>query len=172
MSSSFRKEHEIYRNNFICFWSRQVRYGKQYGPGSLRNFVLSLKDGTIAVGSGVKNLPTNEGDSGVVGLIPRSGRSPGVGNGNPLQYSCLENPMDRRAYWDTVHRVAKSQTQLSDWACTQAQWQGEPGLEGLECICNLNPIAILLTYSQRALSVCSTIIIERFLYFLAFWGFP
>ena len=49
----------------------------------------------MAVGSGVKNLPTNEGDSGVVGLIPRSGRSPGVGNGNPLQYSCLENLMDR-----------------------------------------------------------------------------
>ena len=46
----------------------------------------------------------NEGD---VGLIPGSARSPGEGNGNPLQYSCLENPMDRGAWWATVHRVAK-----------------------------------------------------------------
>ena len=44
------------------------------------------------------------------GLIPGSGRSPGEGNGNPLQYSCLENPMDRGAWWATVQRVAKSQT--------------------------------------------------------------
>ena len=43
---------------------------------------------------------------------PGLGRSPGGGNGNPLQYSCLENPMDRGAWWATVHRVAKSQTQL------------------------------------------------------------
>ena len=47
-----------------------------------------------------------------VGSIPGSGRSPGEGNGNPLQYSCLENPMDRGAWWATVHRVAKSWTQL------------------------------------------------------------
>ena len=46
------------------------------------------------------------------GLIPGSGRSPGGGHGNPLQYSCLENPTDRGAWWDAVHRVAKSQTRL------------------------------------------------------------
>jgi len=45
-----------------------------------------------------------------VGSIPESGRSPGGGNGNPLQYSCLENSMDRGAWWATVHGVAKSQT--------------------------------------------------------------
>ena len=48
-------------------------------------------------------------------LIPRWKRSPGV-NGSPLQHSCLENPMDRGAWWATVHGVAKSQTRLSDWA--------------------------------------------------------
>ena len=48
-------------------------------------------------GSVVKNLPANTGDAGDVGSTPGSGGSPGVGNGNPLQYSCLENPMDRRA---------------------------------------------------------------------------
>ena len=50
----------------------------------------------------------------VGGSIPGWGRSPGKGNDNPLQYSCLENPMDRGAWWDTVHGVAKSQVRLSD----------------------------------------------------------
>ena len=49
-----------------------------------------------------------------LGLIPGLGRSPGEGNGYPLHYSCLENPMDRGAWWATVHRVAKSQTGLSN----------------------------------------------------------
>ena len=49
-------------------------------------------------------------------LIPGSGRSPGGGHGNPLQYSCLGNPMDRGAWWATVHSVAKSQTRLKDFA--------------------------------------------------------
>ena len=48
-----------------------------------------------------------------MGLIPRSGRSPGEGHGSPLQYSCLENPMDRGIWQATVHRVTKSQTQLN-----------------------------------------------------------
>ena len=50
-----------------------------------------------------------------LGSIPGLGRSPGEGNGNPLQYSCLENPMDRGARWATVHEVAKSRTRLSDF---------------------------------------------------------
>ena len=59
----------------------------------------------------VKN-PANAGNIKDVGLIPGSGRSPGGGHGNPLQYSCLENPMDRGAWRATVYRVAKSQTRL------------------------------------------------------------
>ena len=55
--------------------------------------------------------PANAGD---VGLFSGSGRSPGEGNGNPLQYSCLGNPMDRGVWWAIVHGVAKSQTQPSD----------------------------------------------------------
>ena len=61
-------------------------------------------------GSVVKNLPANAGDIGDAGSIPGLGRSPGVGNGDPLQYSCLEYPMDRGAGRATVHRVAKSRT--------------------------------------------------------------
>ena len=59
----------------------------------------------------VKTLAANAGD---VHLIPRSGRSPGEGNGNPLQYSYLRNPMDREAWWAMVHEVIKSRMQLSD----------------------------------------------------------
>ena len=62
----------------------------------------------------MKNPPANAGDTGGAGLIPGSVRSPRVGNGNLLQYSYLENPMDRGAWQSTVHRFAKSQTQLSD----------------------------------------------------------
>ena len=69
---------------------------------SLRGF-LSDSDGT--------EFACNAGDPG---SIPGLGRYPGEGNGNPLQYSCLENSMDRGAWWATVHGVAKSQTQLSD----------------------------------------------------------
>lgn len=58
----------------------------------------------------VKNMAAHVGD---VGPIPGPGRSPGDGNGNTLQYSCLENPMDREAQWATVHRVAKGQHNLA-----------------------------------------------------------
>ena len=56
----------------------------------------------------VKNLPASVGDVRVVSSIPGWGRSPGGGHGNPLQYSCLENPMVSRGWWATVHKVAKS----------------------------------------------------------------
>ena len=62
----------------------------------------------------VKNLSANAGDARDTGLILGLGRSPGEGHGNPLQYACLENPMDRGAWWATVHMVAKSQTGLSN----------------------------------------------------------
>ena len=58
-------------------------------------------------GGVVKNLPANAGDTRNAGSIPGSGRSPGVGNGNPLQYPCLENSIDRGSWQATVHRVAR-----------------------------------------------------------------
>ena len=61
----------------------------------------------------VKNLPPSAGDARDAGSILESGRFPGVGSGNPRQYSCLENSMERGAWWATVCGVAKSQTQLS-----------------------------------------------------------
>ena len=60
----------------------------------------------------VKNLPANVGDMRDLGSILESGRTRGVGNGDLLQYSCLENPTDRGVWWATVHSVTKSQTRL------------------------------------------------------------
>ena len=63
-------------------------------------------------GTVVKNLPVNARNTRDVDLIPGSGRSPGVGNGNPLQYSCLENPRDRGPWWAAVYGVAQSWARL------------------------------------------------------------
>ena len=73
----------------------------------------------------VKNLTVNAGD---IGSIFGSGRSPGVGNGNSFQYSCLENPMDREACWLTVHWVAKSCTLLNTH--TQTSFLPEQEVDG------------------------------------------
>ena len=82
---------------FFLFLKKCLRYSLHMGfPG----------------GSDGKESACNAGD---LGLIPRSGRSPGEGNGNPLQYSCLENAMDRGAWWVTVYGVTKSQIRLSDF---------------------------------------------------------
>ena len=70
----------------------------------------------------VKNPPANAGDPG---SIPGSKRSPGEGSGNPLQYSCLENSVDRGAWWATVHGVAKNQTRLRDRATKHTMEQKE-----------------------------------------------
>ena len=72
----------------------------------------------------VKTQPDNAGDAGDVGFIPGWGRSPGGGNGNPLQSSCLENPMDRLTWWATVHWVTKNQKQLNKWAQTHITFSG------------------------------------------------
>ena len=70
----------------------------------------------------VKNPPANSGDTG---LIPGLGRSPGGGNGNPLQYSCWDNPTDRGAWWATVHRVTKSWTRLKRLSAHTQEETGE-----------------------------------------------
>ena len=72
-------------------------------------FVYVYTDGSV-----VKNLSANAGDTRDTDLIPGLGRSPGKGNGNPLQYSCLESPMDKGAWQETVHGGLKSQTLLSN----------------------------------------------------------
>ena len=78
-----------------------------------------------------KNLPANAGDGGNVSSIPGSGRSPWGGHGNPLQYSCLKNPMDRGPWWATVHGVTRSQIRLSTHTGDKVSWKQmgcNPGL--------------------------------------------
>ena len=71
----------------------------------------------------VRNLPVSAGDLRDAGLSPGSGRSPGRGNGNPLQCSCLENPMDREAWQATVHKVTKSWTRLKQLCMHTQIWK-------------------------------------------------
>ena len=78
-------------------------------------FSLTTDISFISIGSDFKASAYNAGD---LGSVPGSGRSPGEGNGNPLQYSCLENPMDGGSWQAAVHGVAKSRTQLSDLTFT------------------------------------------------------
>ena len=92
-----------------------------------------------------KNLPANTGDVRDSSSIPGSGRSPGVGNGNPLQYSCLGNPMDRGVWWARLHRVTTSRTRLkwlSMHTSKQELWSSEfPSISS-------SHLALVL-YSQR-----------------------
>ena len=94
---------------YICLYSQIII------PTVIFN-TMQLNHWGFPVGSVVKYLPDNAGDTS---SIPGSGASPAGGNGNPLRYSCLGNPMDRGAWHATVHKVAKSWTQLGDWTCTQ-----------------------------------------------------
>ena len=99
-------------------WSKYILIlfcGKAYRKSFKNNRDLILRTGGFPGGSDVKVSACNAGD---LGSIPGWGRSPGEGNGNPLQYSCLENPMDGGAWWATVHGVAKSWTRLSDFTFT------------------------------------------------------
>ena len=88
-----------------------VMIGALFSIRQIQRKVFALSKATICYGLSrwcvVKHLPPDAGDAGDEGLIPGSGRSPGGGNGNPLQYSCLENPTDRGPWWATVHRVTK-----------------------------------------------------------------
>ena len=83
-----------------------VKLNKMYAEEILpQDSCTDLSGGTV-----VKNLPANAEATGDTVSAPGSGRSSGGGNGSPFQYSCQENPMDRGAWWATVHRVTKSQT--------------------------------------------------------------
>ena len=91
--------------------------------GALGLYIFIYKVGVLVStgfpgGTVVKNPPAKAGDTRDTGSIPGSGRSPGVGNGNPLQYFCLGNPMDREAWRVRVHETAKSPTQLSSHTYT------------------------------------------------------
>ena len=89
--------------------------GKPLGEAALVLLEALPSSGGFPSGAVIKNLSANAGE---LGLIPGLGRSPGEENGNPFQYVCLENPMDRGTWWATVHGVIKSWTQLSYWAHT------------------------------------------------------
>ena len=83
---------------------------------NLRTFILTLLFWASQVVLVVKNPPANAGDLRDIGLIPGQGRSPGGGHGNPLQYCCMENPVDRGAWRAEIHGVTQSQTKLKQFS--------------------------------------------------------
>ena len=95
--------------------------GQRTGGSALASFLPKKSQGwSPSEWTGVKNPPANAGEIGDSGSIPGSGRSPGEGNGHSLQYSCLENPIDREA----CPGVSKSQTRLSNLACMLVKYVG------------------------------------------------
>ena len=104
-------------------------------------------------GTVVKNPPANERDTRDLGSIPGSGRSLEGGNGNPLQYSLLGNPMNKGAWRATVH-VAKSQTRLRDQACTHAWWLQADQLVVHISLFHNSPVRVLTACAQGGSSHC------------------
>ena len=104
--SALQNQEEVYSNSFPLTW-------KAIGQGEACSdlFTWALM---VPGGSDGKDSSYNAGDRREAGSIPGSGRSPGERIDSPLQYSCLENSMDRGAWWATVHGVTKSWTQLSN----------------------------------------------------------
>ena len=113
--------HTVHTHTFTGYWTLQYRKHPFHTYNDIKEIrtcfpKIYLFD--IDYDSVVKNLPANSGDSGNADLIPGLGSSPKIENGNLLQYTCLENSMDRGPWQATVHRVAKSWTWLSNWAHT------------------------------------------------------
>ena len=125
--------------SFFCSWHQQTpnRDSEQCHSPTVHHLPYThhqkpraIENGQgIPGGSVVTNLPANAGD---VDSVPEWGRFPGEGNGNPLQYSCLGNPMGRGAWRATVHGVTKSQTGLSDYTTT-SRIDIQPGGAMAEC---------------------------------------
>ena len=105
-------EYFNYKDNVLLEYEQQERKQSLLSKNMKIDYLqtFSFPGGTV-----VKNMPVNAED---VGSIPGWGRNPGEGNGNPLQYSCLENPMDRAAWRATVYGVTKSRT----WLRTECAW--------------------------------------------------
>jgi len=119
-------------NNFLTLlplFSIKVSLQAPIGGVFLTVSDLVLPNGNPG-GSEVKVSTCNAGD---LGLIPGLGRSPGEGNGNPLQYSCLENPMYGGAWWATVHGVIKSWTRLSDFTLMAIHFCSNKLLKSFKC---------------------------------------
>ena len=100
-----------------CFFIPKKNFGL--------NYPSYLSKSGFPCDSEVKNPPANAGNSEDADSMPETGRYPGGGNGNPLQYSCLENLMDRGDWWVTVSGVTKSQTQLNNGAGTSCTSQNQ-----------------------------------------------
>ena len=112
-----KNQREIKESTPFTTATKRIKYlGINLPKETKELYTENYKTLTSLVAQTVKASGYNVGD---LGFIPGLGRSPGEGNGNPLQYSCLENPMDRGAWWAAVHGVAKTRTRLSNFTSLQ-----------------------------------------------------
>ena len=125
--------------NSVWYWLYQV-------TSSSRQFILTDKSTGFLGGSVVNNLPANAGD---IGSSPGSRRSPGEGNGNPLQYSSLENSMGRGSWEATVHGVTKSRTWLSHY-----HFHFQAPISSVQFSCSVVPDSLRPHESQHAKPPC------------------
>ena len=109
----------------------------------------------------IKNLSANAGDTRDTGSILGSGRSPGVGNGNPLQYSCLENPKDRGAWWVIDHQFAKSWTRLSLYARARAHTHTHTHTQQYHFIISAFSMLHLVWMTTPASCLCSPALLQH-----------
>ena len=129
LSSAF-SSHKLVKSCFLSFpyWFVGIQYILRTNKYILWGFPEVLV---------VNNLPANAGNIRDLGSIPWSGRSPGGGHGNPLQYSCLENLMDRGAWQAIVHRVAQSQTLLKRLSTHAQKWNLLMAIENTTYLCGV-----------------------------------
>ena len=99
---------------YLLLLFHNLKYSHKYKEIIMKKEHIVLNTWGFPRGSAGKESASNAGDIGDVGSIPQSGKSPGGENGNPLQYPYLKNPMDKEAWQNTIQRVRKSQTRLSD----------------------------------------------------------
>ena len=132
----------------LARWAQLCCSGSGSSVGCTVSAHSPLPPSSTPGGSEVKAAARNAGDPG---SIPGSGRSPGEGNGRPLQYSCLENPMDGGAWQAAVHGVAKSRTRLSDFKTRQKElpWGFPPGSEVKASACNSGDLGSVPGFDPR-----------------------
>ena len=142
-----------YRGYMISTWSLSAKFLHSVVVFPFPFSIFGFPDGSV-----VRNLTTSVGDTGDAGSIPRLGRSPGEGNGNPFQGSYLGNPVDRGAWRATVQRVTKN---LSGWAhstfcCLEMSHQVQPTLKGREIKLHLLEwgFSLYITWYSSVRKVC------------------
>ena len=155
-----------YRPGVLCLTFRSIIHSGLLSLKDIRSVsrLFFLACGSSQVALVVKNPPDSAGDLRDAGLIPGSGRSLGGGYGSPLQFSCLENSMDRGAWWATAHRVVKSWIQVKWLSMHPAPFVKKAAFSPLYCLCSLLKISWLHSWplNYAGSPICGFVVVFFF----------